>query len=73
MKGKKINNDNFIGLPTISIKNEIEEGDYVAVEGTVQCQKRDGGMLDAFFFDLYKLENGKIKEMRSYVVEKKKP
>jgi uncharacterized protein len=66
---KEINNENFIGLPAISVKNEIEEGDHVAVEGSVQCRKKDGGMLDALFFDFYRLENGKIKEMRSYVVQ----
>ena len=68
---KEINNEDFEGVPTIITKNEIAEGDYVAVEGEVQCKKKDGGMFDAFFFDIYRLENGKIKEMRSYVIEKK--
>ena len=68
---KEINNENFVGVPAITIKNEIGEGDHVAVEGTVQCRKKDGGMFDAFFFDIYLLEDGKIKEMRSYVIEKK--
>lgn len=46
---KEIKNDAFIGPPTINIKTEIEEGDYVAVEGEVQCKKKDGSMFDAFF------------------------
>lgn len=68
---KEVNNENFTGRPRITIKNEIEEGDLVAVEGEVQSEKKDGGIFDAFFFDIYRLENGKIKEMRSYVIEKK--
>ena len=68
---KEINNENFEGVPIITTKNEIEEGDRVAVEGEVQCMMKNGKMLDAFFFDSYLLENGKIKEMRSYLVEKK--
>jgi uncharacterized protein len=68
---KEINNEAFEGVPTITIKNEIEEGEHVAVEGEVQCRKKDGGVFDAYFFDFYRLENGKIKEMRSYVIEKK--
>ena len=68
---KEINNDSFVGKPTITTKNEIEEGDKVAVEGEVQCRMRNGRMLDAFFFDSYRLEDGKIKEMRSYLIEKK--
>jgi ketosteroid isomerase-like protein len=69
---KEVNNEHFVGLPSIKIKNEIEQKNWVAVEGEVQCKKKDGGMLDAFFFDIYRLENGKIKEMRSYVIEKNK-
>src|SRR5687767_1009380 len=68
---KELSNPLFEGLPTINIKNEMVDGDLVAVEGEVQCKRKDGGMMDAFFFDIYRLENGKIKEMRSYVIEKK--
>lgn len=46
---KEINNDAFEGLPTINIKTEIADDDYVTVEGEVQCKKKDGGMFDAFF------------------------
>ena len=70
---KEVNNEHFVGLPSIKIKNEIEQNNWIAVEGEVQCEKAGGGMLDAFFFDIYRLENGKIKEMRSYVIEKNKP
>lgn len=69
---KEVNNDAFEGLPSIVIKNEIAEGDLVVVEGEVKCAKKDGGMLDAFFCDVYHLENEKIKEMRSYLLEKNK-
>ncbi|HUS03862.1 MAG TPA: nuclear transport factor 2 family protein [Chitinophagaceae bacterium] len=68
---KEINNENFEGVPTITTLNEIEEGDHIAVEGEVQCKIKGGGIFNAFFFDLYRLENGKIKEMRSYLIEKK--
>lgn len=67
---KEINNEAFEGLPVITTLTEVEDEEHVAVEGTVQCRRKDGGILDAYFFDIYRLENGKIKEMRSYVVEK---
>ncbi|MEP6684621.1 MAG: nuclear transport factor 2 family protein [Parafilimonas sp.] len=70
---KDVNNKYFIGLPTLKIKNEIQQGDWVAVEGEVLCKKNDGSMLHALFFDVYRLENGKIKELRSYVIERNKP
>ena len=68
---KEINNENFTGVPIITTKNEIEEGDKVAVEGEVQCMMKNGSIFNAFFFDTYLLENEKIKEMRSYLIEKK--
>lgn len=68
---KEINNENFEGAPAITVKNEIAEGDYVAVEGVVQSRMKGGVIFNASFFDIYRLENGKIKEMRSYVIQKK--
>lgn len=67
---KEINNDNFVGTPKITVKNEVAEGDYVVVEGEVQCKMKNGGLLDALFLDIYLMKNDKIKELRSYVVPK---
>ncbi len=67
---KEAGNEYFIGLPTIKIKAVFEKDEWVAVEGEVQCNKADGGILDAFFFDVYLLEKGKIKELRSYIIER---
>lgn len=64
-------NNEHIGPATITILNEIEDGDEVAVEGIVKCKMKNGTMFEGLFADFYKLENGKIKEMRFYVVPKK--
>jgi uncharacterized protein len=69
---KETGKEYFIGLPTIKIKAVFEKDDWVAVEGEVQCNKADGGILNAFFFDVYLLEKGKIKELRSYIIERNK-
>ena len=45
----EIKNDAFDDPPEIKIKAEIEEGDYVAVEGEVQCRKRTEACLMRFF------------------------
>lgn len=65
---KQIHNDNFAGAPMITIKNEIAEGNYVAVEGSVECRMKNGVLFKAFFHNSYYLENEKIKEMTSYLV-----
>jgi ketosteroid isomerase-like protein len=61
----------FIGLPRILIKKEIEKEDHVAIEGEIKCSQSDGRMLDAFFFDIYRLEDGKINAMQSFIIHKK--
>jgi ketosteroid isomerase-like protein len=61
----------FTHLLYMHIKQEIEKEDYVAVEGEMKCKKADGSLFDAFFFDVYRLEDGKIKELDSYVISKK--
>ncbi len=67
--GKEINNEAFSGLPVITITNELEDGNLVAVEGNVKSKKKDGSDFSCRFFDFYRLEGGKIKEMRSYLVD----
>lgn len=67
---KEIHNEAFQGLPTITIKNDIAEGDYVAVEGEVQALMNNGEPFGAFFHNTYRLENGKVKHMTSYLVVK---
>jgi len=68
---KEVNNEAFEGTPIINVTLQVEEGDHVAAEGTVKCNFKGGKPFEAFFFDIYRFEDGKIKEMRSYVVEKK--
>lgn len=68
---REIKNENFEGLPKITITGEIEEGDRVAVEGTVETFFRGGAPFALYFHNAYRLEQGKIKEMRSYLVERK--
>ena len=67
---KEIHNENFQGLPTITVTNDIAEGDYVAVEGEVKALTKNGAPFDAFFHNKYRLEDGKVKHMTSYLVVK---
>ena len=68
---KEIENDAFVGSPTITIVRMIEENDVVIAEGTVHCKKRDGGFLNAVFCDVFCMQNAKIKRLTSYLVELK--
>ncbi|RYD81766.1 MAG: nuclear transport factor 2 family protein [Sphingobacteriales bacterium] len=65
---KEIENENFIGSPTIQVHRLIEEDNVVIAEGAVQGAMKNGGKLDAVFCDVFVFENGKIKELTSYLM-----
>ena len=65
---KEIENENFIGSPTIQIRRLTEENDVVIAEGAVQGNMRNGGKWDAVFCDVFEMENGKLKRLTSYLM-----
>ena len=67
---REIENENFIGSPSIQITRMTEEDNIVVAEGAVQSRKKDGGLLDAVFCDVFQMENGKIKHLTSYIMNK---
>lgn len=68
---KEIENDAFVGSPTIRVTRMTEEHDVVVAEGTVHCARRDGGFLDAVFCDVFVMQDAKIKHLTSYLMEVK--
>ena len=67
---KEIENENFIGSPTIEIIRMIEENDIVVAEGSVKSTMRNGGKLDALFCDVFHMREGKIKHLTSYLMNR---
>ena len=58
--------------PIISISQLVEEGNIVVAEGKVKCELKNGGFIDAMFCELFHFDEGKIKKLTTYHVEKKK-
>ena len=48
--------------------NFIEEGNTVVGTGMVAAKHADGSLKNSFFADVYTLEDGKVKEIKSYMV-----
>ena len=46
----------------------IEEGNTVVGTGMVTAKHQDGSLKNSFFCDIYKLENGMVSEIQSYMV-----
>src|SRR5688572_16561122 len=68
---KEIENDAFVGSPTIDVTRMTEENDVVVAEGVVRSARCDGGMLNAVFCDVFLLEDAKIRHLTSYLMEVK--
>lgn len=67
----EIENDAFVGKPTIVLIRMVEEGNIVVAEGSVKSRFRNGDLLDAMFCDIFHFENGKIKLLTGYLMQKK--
>jgi uncharacterized protein len=56
------------GPPVIELRNMVAEGNDVAVEGYVENKFKGGGVFKARFHNAYRLRQGKIVKMTSYLV-----
>lgn len=68
---KEIENPAFTGSPTITITRMVEEGNIVVAEGEVKGKMKNGGLLDVVFCDVFHFRYDKIKQLTSYVMNKK--
>ena len=66
---KEIENDAFIGSPTIRITRMTEENNVVIAEGTVRAARKDKNLLNAMFCDVFEMENTRIKRFIPYLTE----
>jgi ketosteroid isomerase-like protein len=68
---REIENDAFVGSPTITVTRMTEEGGVVVAEGAVRSARKDGGMLNAVFCDVFVMQDAKIRHLTSYLMEVK--
>jgi ketosteroid isomerase-like protein len=68
---KEIENDAFVGSPAIEVTRLVEEQDVVVAEGSVRANKKDGGMLNLVFCDVFLMRDTKIRHLTSYLMELK--
>ena len=66
---KEIENDAFVGSPTIRVTRMSEEGDVVVAEGTVRTARKDGSMLNLVFCDVFEMRRAKICRLTSYLMD----
>lgn len=74
VKGKEsfdfeIENPEFVGRPAITITRLLEDGNIVVAEGSVHQHRRNGGVLDLRFCDVFVMREGRIAKLVSYLME----
>src|SRR5687767_4702683 len=60
---KEIENDAFVGSPATQVTRLTEEDDVVVAEGTVRATKRDGGVLNLVFCDVFEMRDAKVRRL----------
>jgi uncharacterized protein len=68
---KEIEGEAFVGNPTIKVSRMTEEQNVVIAEGSVHTPKKDGSFLNLVFCDVFVMQNGKIRQLTSYLMEVK--
>jgi ketosteroid isomerase-like protein len=65
---REIENDAFVGSPTIRVTRMTEEHDVVVAEGNVRNARKDGGTLSLVFCDVFEMREAKIRRLTSYLM-----
>jgi ketosteroid isomerase-like protein len=66
---KEIENDGFVGHPTITVTRLTEEDSVVVAEGSVRTRRKDGAFMDLEFCDVFEMRDGKIRTLISYLMQ----
>lgn len=69
--GEHIVDEGFAGSPDITVTRLIEEDDVVVAEGSVRAGRTDGSSLNLVFCDVFEIEDGKIRRLISYLMERR--
>jgi uncharacterized protein len=68
---KEIEGENFGGNPIINVSRMTEEQNVVIAEGSVRAPTKDGGFVNLVFCDVFEMQDGKIRQLTSYLMQVK--
>lgn len=61
----------YIEPPLFDVELAIEDGDFVTVTGNIRLKNKSGKYEHFNYCDIWRFENGKIAELKAFVIEKK--
>jgi ketosteroid isomerase-like protein len=59
----------YLEPPQFSVENLIAEGDFVTAVGKITMKDETGKMLDYNYCDVWRLRDGKLAELKAFVIE----
>lgn len=59
----------YVEPPKFMVENLIAEGDFVTAIGTISLKDKDGKMVNYFYNDTWKFRDGKMSELKAFVIE----
>ena len=61
----------YLEPPVFTVEKTIEDGSYVTVTGEITLKAANGTYNYYDYCDVWRFENGKIAELKAFVIEKK--
>lgn len=61
----------YLEPPVFTVEKTIEDGSYVTVTGVITLKAANGTYNHYDYCDIWRFENGKIAELKAFVIEKK--
>lgn len=61
----------YIEPPVFDVELAIEDGDFVTVTGNIRLKNKNGKYEHFDYCDIWRFEDGKIAELKAFVIEKK--
>lgn len=58
----------YVEPPKFDVENMIAEGDYLTAIGRISLKNEAGEMVDYSYCDVWRFENGKLAELKAFVV-----
>jgi len=59
----------YVEPPRFMVENLIAEGDYVTAIGKISLKDKSGKMTHYNYCDVWRFENGKMAELKAFVIE----
>jgi len=57
--------------PSFIVENLIAEGDFLTAIGTIKMENEQGRMVDYSYCDVWRFRDGKMAELKAFVIETK--